>query len=89
MCPRCGQDESRCEWLVHGNEIRDRLLVIKEECPALKNHNLRFEGYKIATGLIHGILGKYNRVQLPDCVTNGIRNLYPGSNYVGFRNNRG
>ena len=52
-----------------------------------KNNNTRFCMYQKATLLIHGILGKGNRRELPSCVVVGIKELYPqkDNNYVGFR----
>jgi hypothetical protein len=51
------------------------------------NKSKRFTAYQAYIRYRYGHLGKSNRKEIPLCVTNGIRSLWPDPdlNYVGFR----
>jgi hypothetical protein len=65
-------------------------LGLDPDFPFLSNKEIRFRLYKYATNWIHGYLGKDNRVELPQCITQEIRHLAPDSVgfYVGFKKRR-
>jgi hypothetical protein len=41
--------------------------------------------YRHMTRRLHGQLGKGNRRPLPKCFTQGLRELFPSDDYVGFK----
>jgi hypothetical protein len=54
----------------------------------LTNRQKRFLCYTGYSAYKHGYLGKYNRIKLPACVEEGIKNHYEEmdfSEYTGFR----
>ncbi len=54
--------------------------------PALVVGGIPFYCYQRFSHAINGILGRGNRIDLPQCVQNMVRNTYPNENnaYTGF-----
>ena len=56
-------------------------------CEGLSNSAKRFYCYKQFTFILHVHLGSDNRVKLPSCVENGVRDEFPEVDgmYTGFK----
>ena len=52
-----------------------------------RNERLRYVAYRVFSQWIHGRLGRWNRVEIPQCVTAAVRRRYPDGamNYTGFQ----
>lgn len=50
-------------------------------------NSVRKNAYKCYIYEKYGLLGKFNRIKLPQCVLKGIRNKWPynNGNYMGFK----
>ena len=60
----------------------------EEDNLKLKYHKKRFLCYTGYSAYKHGYLGKYNRIKLPVCVEEGIKNHYGEANifdFMGFK----
>lgn len=80
----CGCDP--CLWI----DIREEVMLHvehKRRSGEIRNNVLRKFGYQKAVNIIHGVLGRGNRVELPTCVVDGIRNEYPDEDnvYMGYK----
>ena len=84
LCDHCR--EVSCVWENIGDEVKDYMRSKLDE-GVVGSNVLRKLGYQKSISLIHGSLGKGNRVQLPHCVVTGIRNEYPDKKetYQGYR----
>ena len=84
LCNHCR--EVSCVWEDIGDEVKDYMRSKLDE-GVVGNNVLRKHGYQKSISLIHGFLGKGNRVQLPHCVVTGIRNEYPDKKevYQGYK----
>ena len=86
-CERC--TESPCV-MVENQENFEGLIQLYQFDQNLSNRQRRFKMYQEMTRLIHGgYLGKGNRKELPECVTEAIRHAFPNDDpkegYVGFQ----
>jgi len=88
LCNDCQQ--SPCDWSLFGPSIVDCVHSTISNTPSVDryhtNKQCRFAAYQMYTRAKLGYLGKGNRVQLPQCVTTGVRNNFPDPNnsYIGF-----
>jgi hypothetical protein len=90
VCSFCG--EFPCIWYDYEESIvetsNDMIALAKtaDGCPP-KNNIVRKEGYKCFVRMHYGHLGVGNRQEIPACVLNHIRALYPDDNgaYMGFK----
>ena len=84
ICKHCREVD--CVWEDIGNEVKDYMQSKLNE-GVVGSNVLRKHGYQKSISLIHGLLGKGNRVQLPHCVITGIRKEYPDEKgaYQGYR----
>ena len=86
LCDHCNQ--SPCV-LVENQEQFQGLLELYTSYSDMSNRQRRFKMYQEMTRLIHGgYLGKGNRKQLPQCVTDRIQDAFPNNlkeEYVGFK----
>lgn len=64
--------------------------VLRSSRSTTDNSILRKEAYRAFTILCHGYLGRGNRVQLPKCVTDGVRKHFPSDDgmYMGYHNHK-
>jgi len=92
FCKHCQQNS--CDWSIFGRTIVDCVrstIGSTAVDKALINKQYRFAAYQMYTRAKLGYLGKGNRVPLPLCVSDAVRNNFPDPNhsYVGFisRNN--
>ena len=85
-CEEC--DCSPCIWSENKEQIQhDNSYLLSENDT---NKQRRFYAYKQMVYALHGHLGKGQRRELPKCVVEGIRMLWPENNkrkYVGFKAN--
>ncbi len=87
----CGEcEQNPCDWFLLGPTIVDCIRATKSigaggGCADI-DKKCHFKSYQMYTHAKLGYLGKGNRVQLPSCVTNGIRSNFPDPNksYIGF-----
>jgi hypothetical protein len=99
-CSFC-MDEN-CDWSKHGETLINQVTkefvgrmvdecgIVVDGCNSgtvIGNKQLRFVAYSLYTNLKYGYLGKRNRVPIPSCVEQGIRENFPDSNkcYIGFK----
>ncbi|XP_072000819.1 uncharacterized protein [Engystomops pustulosus] len=63
------------------------LRVTQRQFERQENRFLRWACYVKVTNLVYGFLGQGNRIPLPSCVVNKIRDIYPDPNatYTGFK----
>ena len=79
-------------WENVGKGVHDDVLAHIEEnggSESLTNKNIRFFYYRKVTEELYGYLGAHNRRRLPDCVVDGVRELFPnppGIPYTGYSN---
>jgi hypothetical protein len=92
-CKHCLQTpcylDQKDESLDTQKELFDYLMDRGESMmdSGLKNNEIRYELYRIASCFCHGYLGKGNRQELPVCVIGEIKDAFPaqGGNYTGFK----
>ena len=89
MVCSCDDDTSGCVFDKHWPEVDEQLhhwLLEHTEDNVPSKSEIRNFIYKLFTRLIHGYLGKDNRIELPTCVVANVRNKYPNEDgeYVGF-----
>jgi hypothetical protein len=88
VCSHC--EQMQCEWLLYGPTIVHSVQSTHGSNPnvdrLLTNKACRHAAYTSYTRTKFGYLGKGNRVPLPKCFVNGIRDNFPdpSNNYVGF-----
>lgn len=84
LCNLCDSDP--CTWTDICEEVVDHVEGQRNTVQD-QNNLLRKYGYQKAVEILYGVLGRGNRVQLPKCVVNGIRNKYPDDNgeYMGYK----
>ena len=88
VCPMCKDDP--CVWESVGKGAHETVLAHIEEnggSECLTNKKIRFFYYKKVTEELYGYLGAHNRRRLPDCVVDGVRELFPnppGIPYTGY-----
>jgi hypothetical protein len=97
VCPRCAS--SPCEWIelgdaviqqaehIHHRQVVDgQLVILDDNGVEVPNSKMRKLLYKTFTYLKFGHLGKNNRIPIPSCVCDKIREMHPDpeGNYVGF-----
>jgi hypothetical protein len=93
VCSHC--EETPCEWLLYGPAIVQSVRAMHGSNPSidilLTNKACRHAAYTMYTRTKFGHLGKANRVPLPSCVVNGVRDNFPDpkNNFVGFTLGRG
>ena len=91
VCPHC--DQEPCVWV----ENREAVVVHVQhkELSVADNYNMannekRRHCYQFFSRVINGVLGRGNRIPLPSCVVDGVRETYPneeGMEHMGFLNN--
>ena len=57
--------------------------ALQDSEPFFSNSSMRKRCYRVFTVMHHGYLGKGNRLRIPECVKEGIRNSYPDLTYMG------
>ncbi len=79
LCPHCSSDP--CHRVTYGDHLRSSLSL--DIPPNIARHNL----YRKYTYAAYGHLGRGNRVVIPSCVVDLIRELHPSSNgeYMGHK----
>jgi hypothetical protein len=83
QCQQCLYE--RCIWELNKERIiDDNNALLSAEA---SNKERRFFGYKQMTFALHGHLGKGQRRELPCCVVDGIREMWPEEDrkYTGYR----
>jgi rubredoxin len=82
LCPACGN--SPCEFLQAQPEI-ERL--VGQMAPETTAKAKRFQMYRHLTRNLHGQLSKKQRIPLPPCCAQGLRDLFPSDDgaYTGFK----
>ena len=84
ICMSCNEDP--CLWVQHSDQI---LRGCQEDSNGAtrSNNECRYYCYRHFTRQIHGCLGKGNRVDLPKCVKNMIKDTFPDEKevYTGFK----
>ena len=55
--------------------------------PEVPNKEKRYHMYRHMLRKLHGHFGKGNQKPLPPCFQQGLRDLFPSEEYVGFREN--
>jgi hypothetical protein len=73
---------SPCMFLQLQDEIIQRVALMGTECT---NKTRRYHTYRYLTRRIHGVLRKLERRPLPDCFSQGMKELYPSPEYTGFK----
>ena len=75
------------EQVIASCEVMEITRRCNDDVPPLTNNERRKWCYKEFTRAIYGSLGKGNRVRLPACVLEFVRNKYPDQNhaYMGFK----
>ena len=60
---------------------------MKRSLGETRNNVLCKHGYQESVCLMYGVLGRGNRVELPECVVKGVRSVYPDEDnrYIGHR----
>ena len=85
-CESCGS--SPCVWTENKQQLlTDNAYLLEEKST---NKQGRFYAYKQMVYALHGHLGKGQRRELPGCVVDGVRALWPEDNkrkYTGFKDN--
>ena len=71
-------------WLVHEDGVKNECDLYHYDKP---NNEKRKAAYRFVICEIYGYLGRGVRKDLPKCVLDGVRCLYPDKNakYMGFR----
>jgi hypothetical protein len=82
LCPAC--NNSPCQFLQYQEEL-ERIV----DClyPEVTNKTKRYHMYRHMSRRLHGPLGKGVRRKLPVCFTQGLSELFPSADYVGFKPN--
>ena len=82
-CPKCNEKE--CLWITHGKDVVS-FAGSKRGQRDYANNVLRKFAYQEAVRCIYGVMGNGNRVELPECVLDGVRQEYPDKNnsYMGY-----
>jgi len=87
VCDDCGC--APCDFLARGVEVMSFVNAMDDkENLQLTNRQKRFLCYTGYSAYKHGYLGKYNRIKLPVCVEEGIKNHYDEADvldYTGFQ----
>lgn len=81
-CGVCGCHP--CCWTANKvNIVHDNKIILKNAT----NKQRRFYTYKQMTWLLHGVLGRGERRELPSCTLNGVRSTFPDAKgqYTGFK----
>ena len=80
LCLLCGK--SPCLFLQWQEELER---VVDIMYPEVTNKAKRYHMYRHMSRQLHGPSGKHNRKPLPICFSNGLRDLFPSKDYVGFQ----
>jgi hypothetical protein len=82
LCPACRN--SPCEFLQSQQELER---IVDCMAPDTSAKAKRFHAYQFMSRKLHGQLGKKNRVPLPPCCQQGLRDLFPSEDgkYTGFK----
>lgn len=81
----CTCGNTICLWEVNKQMIQTTNDLLLSSTAT--NKEKRFYSYKQFAYILHGYLGKGHCRQLPQCVVDGVRGLYPdeGGEYTGFK----
>ena len=84
LCTKC--DEQECLWMTHKSNVV-AATELKRMQGDFADNVLRKFAYQESVRIIYGVMGKGNRVQLPQCVIEGVRKEYPSDNdmYMGYK----
>ena len=87
---RCAYCHRRlCVWQEYEEQMLEMVDIEVESTSSrsMPNNTKRKIAYQYMTRVIEGYLGSGNRVQLPQCVVDAIREQYPdkNNNYMGFK----
>ena len=90
LCVLC--NSVPCLWKEYGKIVLEGCIVwesigLRNTSREVKNRKCRYYCYKEFTRHMHGSLGKGNRIQLPRCIQDKIREKFPNKSsrgYVGF-----
>ena len=87
VCLRCGS--TPCEWITYGKDIIEGGQEMYSEGDNVENNKKRKAMYHLFTYLKYGHLGKGNRIPIPICVVEKIRETFPSpdGNYMGYISN--
>ena len=82
ICNHCQEDP--CHRVVHGQMLRGAGDVMDVGIPP---NTARRSLYRTYIGAVHGYLGRGNRVVVPICVRDFIREIFPDAaeEYMGHR----
>jgi hypothetical protein len=80
LCPAC--NHSPCSFLQYQEEL-ERICDIMY--PEVSNKVKRYHMYKHMTRRLHGQLAKHERKELPPCMSQGLKDLFPSESYTGFK----
>ena len=86
-CVVCGS--SPCDWIQVMPDIVHRGDVLKDTCCGMDGNmnsgKMRKSLYQHYTYWKYGRLGRHNRIPIPICVRNKIRELWPSEEYMGYK----
>ena len=87
VCLRCGS--TPCEWITYGKDIIEGGQEMYSEEENVENNKKRKAMYRLFTYIKYGHLGKGNRIPIPICVIEKIREMFPSpdGNYMGYMSN--
>ncbi len=75
-------NNSPCLFVQYQDELERHVDIMY---PAVTNKQKRYHMYRHMLQGLHGHLGKGKRKPLPGCFTQGLRELFPSEDYVGFK----
>ena len=85
VCSICQQNP--CVVVEHLSYIHEIAMHLRNKGES--NRAIRYQLYRRLSNKLHGPLGRGNRVPLPDCLVDFVRENFPNENtaeqYVGFR----
>ena len=87
VCLWCGS--TPCKWITYGKDIIEGGQEMYSEGENVENNKKRKAMYHLFTYLKYGHLGKGNRIPIPICVVEKIRETFPSpdGNYMGYISN--
>jgi hypothetical protein len=79
-CDICGH--STCQFLQWQDELERHVDIMY---PEVTNKAKRYHMYRHMSRQLNGPLGKGKRKPLPTCLEQGIKDLFPSKDYIGFK----
>ena len=74
--------KSPCVFLEWQEELERHVDIMY---PEVSNKAKRYHMYRHMLRKLHGHMGKGKRKRLPSCILQGLRDLFPSEEYVGFK----